>query len=169
MTLGKGLGAGFPVAGLASTVAITSATPWGNPSGSSSSYGANPLASAAVLAASTVIENENLVQNSAEVGDFMLGRFKALQEKYDFIGDVRGKGLLIGIELVKDRVSKEPLDKKVCVRMFHECMKRGLISMIYNPHFRVNPALSMDRAAADTSIGILDEVFGLIAREGAWR
>jgi len=169
MTLGKGLGAGFPVAGLASTEAITNATPWGNPSGSSSSYGANPLASAAVLAASTVIENENLVANSAEIGEFMLGRFKALQEKYEFIGDVRGKGLLIGIELVKDRVSKEPLDKKVCVRMFQECLKRGLISMIYNPHFRVNPALSIDRETADTSIGILDEVFGLIAREGGWR
>ncbi len=169
MTLGKGLGAGFPVAGLASTEAITSATPWGNPSGSSSSYGANPLASAAVLAASTVIENENLVQNSAEVGDFMLGRFRALQEKYAFIGDVRGQGLLIGIELVKDRVSKEPLDKKICVRMFQECLKRGLISMIYNPHFRVNPALSIDRETADTSIGILDEVFALIAREGNWR
>ncbi len=169
MTLGKGLGAGFPVAGLASTAAITSATPWGNPSGSSSSYGANPLASAAVLAASTVIENENLVENAARVGDFMLSRFKALQEKYEFIGDVRGKGLLIGIELVKDRVSKEPLDKKVCVRMFHEGMKRGLISMIYNPHFRVNPALSMDQATADTSIAILDEVFSVIAREGNWR
>jgi len=169
MTLGKGLGAGFPVAGLASTEAITSATPWGNPSGSSSSYGANPLASAAVLAASTVIENEGLVENAAEVGGFMLERFKALQEKYEFIGDVRGKGLLIGIELVKDRVSKEPLDKKVCVRMFQESLKRGLISMIYSPHFRVNPALSIDRATADTSISILDEVFGLIAREGSWR
>lgn len=169
MTLGKGLGAGFPVAGLASTEDITSATPWGNPSGSSSSYGANPLASAAVLAASTVIEKEGLVDNAAEVGGFMLERFKALQEKYEFIGDVRGKGLLIGIELVKDRVSKEPLDKKVCVRMFQEGLKRGLISMIYNPHFRVNPALSIDRATADTSIGILDEVFGLIAREGSFR
>ena len=169
MTLGKGLGAGFPVAGLASTEAITSATPWGNPSGSSSSYGANPLASAAVLAASTVIENENLVANSAQIGEFMLGRFKALQEKYEFIGDVRGQGLLIGIELVKDRLSKEPLDKKVCVRMFQECLRRGLISMIYNPHFRVNPALSIDRETADTSIGILDEVFALIARDGSWR
>ncbi len=169
MTLGKGLGAGFPVAGLASTATITSATPWGNPSGSSSSYGANPLASAAVLAASTVIENENLVENAAEVGAFMLEKFKGLQEKYEFIGDVRGRGLLIGIELVKDRTSREPLDKTVCVRMFRESLKRGLISMVYNPHFRVNPALSIDRAAAETSIGILDEVFALIAREGGWR
>ena len=169
MTIGKGLGAGFPVAGLVSTAEITKATPWGNPSGSSSSYGANPLASAAVLAASTVIENDRLVENSATIGALMLDRFKGLQEKYAFIGDVRGKGLLIGIELVKDRATKEPLDKNVCVRMFHEGMKRGLISMIYNPHFRVNPALSIDAATAETSIGILDEVFALVAREGSWR
>jgi hypothetical protein len=53
--------------------------------------------------------------------------------------------------------------------MFHEGMKRGLISMIYNPHFRVNPALSMDEKTADTSIAILDEVFSVMAREGSWR
>lgn len=169
MTIGKGLGAGFPVAGLVSTAEITQASPWGNPSGSSSSYGANPMASAAVLAASTVIENDGLVENAARVGALMLGRFRDLQEKYPFIGDVRGKGLLIGVELVKDRVTKEPLDKKVCVRLFHESMKRGLISMIYNPHFRVNPALSIDPATAEVSIGILDEVFALIANDRSWR
>lgn len=65
MTLGKGLRAGFAVAALASTRTITSAAPWGNPSGSSSSYGANPLASAAVLAATTVIEQDGLVDNAA--------------------------------------------------------------------------------------------------------
>ena len=169
MTIGKGLGSGFPVAGLVSTAEITKASPWGQPSGSSSSYGANPLASAAVLAASTVIESDGLVENSARVGAFMLERFKGLQEKYELIGDVRGRGLLIGIELVKDRVTKEPLDKKVCVRMFHEGVKRGLISMVYNPHFRVNPALSIDLETADTAISILDEVFALVARAGRWR
>lgn len=169
MTIGKGLGAGFPVSGLVSTAEITKARPWGNPSGSSSSYGANPLASAAVLASVSVIESDRLVENAAVVGAMLLDRFKTLQEKYEFIGDVRGKGLLIGLELVKDRVTKEPLDKTICVRMFHEGMKRGLISMVYNPHFRVNPALSIDHGTAEVAVGILDEVFALIAREGSWR
>jgi 4-aminobutyrate aminotransferase-like enzyme len=169
MTIGKGLGAGFPVSGLVSTAEIIQAPPFGNPSGSSSSYGGNPLAGAAAFASVTVIEEDKLVENSANVGEWMLQRFRELQERHELIGHVRGKGLLIGVELVKDRKTKEPLDKKVCVRIFQECLKRGLVSMVYNPHFRVNPALSIDRATAETALGILDEVFTLVGREGGWR
>ena len=169
MTLGKGLGAGFPVSGLASTATITKAAPWGNPSGSSSSYGGNPMAGAAALASVTVIEEDRLVENAAVIGGWMLGRFREMQERHEFIGHVQGEGLLIGVELVKDRKTKEPLDKKVCVRLFQESLKRGLVSMVYNPHFRVNPALSIDKATAETALGILDEVFTLVGHESAWR
>jgi 4-aminobutyrate aminotransferase-like enzyme len=169
MTIGKGLGSGFPVSGLVSTEEITRAAPWGKPSGSSSSYGANPMAGAATLASVTVIEEEKLVENSATVGAFMLEKFREMEQRHPFVGNVQGKGLLIGVELVKDRKTKEPLDRKVCERIFQECLKRGLISMVYNPHFRVNPALTIDRSTAETSIGILDEVFGMVAREGTWR
>jgi 4-aminobutyrate aminotransferase/(S)-3-amino-2-methylpropionate transaminase len=168
VTMGKGLGAGFPVSGLASTTEITKATPWGAPSGSSSSYGGNPMAGAAILAAVTVIEEERLVENAEQVGAFMLRRFQELQEKYPFIGDVRGKGLLIGVELVKDRATKEPLAKDVCVRLFQECVRRGLVSMVYSPSFRVNPPLTIDEGTADVALGILDEVFGSLARDGGW-
>ena len=168
MTVGKGLGSGFPVSGIISTDAITRAAPWANPSGSSSSYGANPLAGAAVYASVTVIEEERLVENAAAVGEIVLARLRDMQERFPFIGHVQGKGLAIGVELVKDRVTKEPLDKAVCVRMFQESLRRGLISMVYGPHFRINPALSIDRASAETALGILEEVFGLIAREGRW-
>ena len=169
MTVGKGLGSGFPVSGLISTAEITQAEPWGAPSGSSSSYGANPMAGAATLASVTVIEEENLVENAAQVGEWMLARLRELQERHEFVGHVQGRGLLIGVELVKDRRTREPLDRKVCVRMFQECLKRGLVSMVYSPHFRVNPALTIDRATAETALGILDEVFTLIGREGRWR
>jgi 4-aminobutyrate aminotransferase-like enzyme len=169
LTIGKGLGSGFPVSGLASTAEITKAPPWGNPSGSSSSYGGNPMAGAAIFASLTVLEEDDLVQNSATVGAWMLERFRKMQERYEFIGDVRGKGLLIGVELVKDRKTKEPLDKKVCGRLFRMGLERGLISMVYNPHFRINPALSIDQDTADTALGILDEAFAQLAKEGAWR
>jgi len=169
VTMGKGLGNGFPVSGLASTEEITRAVPWGAPSGSSSSYGGNPMAGAAILASVTVIEEEGLVQNSERVGAFMLRRLREMQERYEFIGDVRGKGLLIGVELVKDRVTKEPLAKDVCVRLFRECLKRGLVSMIYSPSFRVNPPLTIDEGTADNALSILDEAFALLAREGGWR
>jgi 4-aminobutyrate aminotransferase/(S)-3-amino-2-methylpropionate transaminase len=169
VTMGKGLGNGFPVSGLASTEAITQAKPWGAPSGSSSSYGGNPMAGAAILASVTVIEEERLVENAERVGAFMLRRFLELQERYEFIGDVRGKGLLIGVELVKDRSTKEPLAKDVCVRLFRECLRRGLVSMVYSPSFRVNPPLTIAEGTADTALGILDEAFALLAREGSWR
>jgi 4-aminobutyrate aminotransferase-like enzyme len=169
MTMGKGLGSGFPVSALASTAEITRAAPWGNPSGSSSSYGGNPMAGAAVLASVSVLEEDDLVANSARVGERLLGRLRELQERHEMIGDVRGKGLLIGVELVKDRKTKEPLAKEVTVRLFRECLKRGLVSMVYNPHFRINPPLVFDDAAADTAVAILDEVFSLVEREGTWR
>jgi 4-aminobutyrate aminotransferase/(S)-3-amino-2-methylpropionate transaminase len=169
VTMGKGLGNGFPVSGLASTEEITRAKPWGAPSGSSSSYGGNPMAGAAILASVSVIEEEGLVENAGRVGAFMLRRFREMQERYPFIGDVRGRGLLIGVELVKDRATKEPLARDVCVRLFHESLKRGLVSMVYNPFFRVNPPLTIDEGTADNALSILDEVFALLAREGGWR
>jgi len=169
VTMGKGLGNGFPVSGLASTEEITKAKPWGAPSGSSSSYGGNPMAGAAILASVTVIEEERLVENAERVGAFMLRRLREMQERYPFIGDVRGKGLLIGVELVKDRATKEALAKDVCVRLFRDCLEHGLISMVYTPSFRVNPPLTIDEETADTALGILDDAFARLAREGSWQ
>jgi len=127
------------------------------------------MAGAAAYASVTVIEEDKLVENAAGLGEWMLSRVRDMQERHAMIGHVDGKGLLIGVELVKDRKTKEPLDKKVCVRIFQECLKRGLISMVYSPHFRINPALSMAREEAETSLGILDEVFTLVGRDGEWR
>lgn len=169
MTIGKSLGAGFPVSGLISTAEITRAKPWGNPSGSSSSYGGNPMAGAAAYASVSVIEEEHLVEHSASLGEWMLGRLRAMQEKHPFIGHVRGKGLLIGVELVRDRKTKEPLDKKVSVRLFQEGLRRGLVSMVYNPHLRINPPLTIDQKTAETALAILDETFSLITNDGSWR
>src|SRR5439155_461479 len=100
VTMGKGLGSGFPVSGLASTETITKATPWGNPSGSSSSYGGNPMAGAAAYASVTIIEEDKLVENAAGLGEWMLSRLRDLQERHEMIGHVDGKGLLSEVELV---------------------------------------------------------------------
>lgn len=76
------------------------------------------------------------------MGAHLLQGLSALQEKYEFIGDVRGRGLLIGVELVKDRNTREPLDKAVTRQIFLETLKRGLICMNYKPNFRINPPSS---------------------------
>jgi taurine---2-oxoglutarate transaminase len=132
-------------------------------------YEAHPLTLAPAIAAIDEYRRLDLLNRSTQMGELCGKKLAALKEKHPSVGDVRGLGLFWAMELVKDRKTKEPLAKEVCVRMFQECLKRGLVSMVYNPHFRVNPPLSIDAATAETSIGILDEVFTLVGREGGWR
>jgi 4-aminobutyrate aminotransferase-like enzyme len=165
MTIGKGIGGGFPLSAVASSLERMSAKPFGEPSGSSSSYGGNPLAAAAGLASVETILAEKLVQNSARVGALMLDALKQLQEKYRFIGDVRGRGLMIGVEMVADRTTKEPLDKSITRALFHEALERGLITMSYSHVIRINPPLVINEEEAMRGIGILDESLGAIAQK----
>lgn len=165
ITIGKGMGNGFPVAGLISSTRIINSKPFAEPSGSSSSYGGNPLAGCACDVTLNTIIEENLVENSRKIGDYLLKEFKKLQQKYRFIGDVRGKGLMIGVELVKDRKTKEHLDKHITKQLFYECLKRGMMSMCYSHTIRVNPPLVITRKEAETAISIYDEAFNAIARK----
>ena len=164
MTIGKGIGGGFPLSGVASSFERMSAKPFGEPSGSSSSYGGNPLASAAGLAAVEAILEEKLVENSARVGALMLDALKGLQNKYRFIGDVRGRGLMIGVEMVADRTTKVPLDKTITRALFHEALERGLITMSYSNVIRINPPLVITEEEAMRGVDILDQSFAAIAR-----
>jgi 4-aminobutyrate aminotransferase-like enzyme len=162
MTIGKGMGGGFPVSGLASTDELTSSHPFADPSGSSSSYGGNPLAAAACRAVLEIMLDEDLVGNSARVGAVMLREIEKLMDKYPFIGDVRGRGLLIGVELVKDRETKEPLDKAITRALFHEALERGLVTMSYSHVIRINPPMVITEAEALKGVAILDECFQAI-------
>lgn len=163
MTVGKGMGNGFPVTGVISTDEIMAAKPFSQPSASSSSYGGNPLAAAAVLSTVETIVDEGLVENSRRVGAYMLERLRAMQEKYEFLGDVRGAGLLIGLDLVKDRQSKTELRREVTELIFLEALKRGLLMMGYLPRLRLNPPLTISLELAETGLSILEEVFQLVA------
>jgi 4-aminobutyrate aminotransferase/(S)-3-amino-2-methylpropionate transaminase len=156
MTVGKGIGGGFPLAGVISTDELTSKAPFSNPSGSSSSYGGNPLAAAAGLAALEILVAEKLAENAARVGAVMLARLERMKERHAFIGDVRGRGLLLGIELVEDRATKKPLGKSYTRELFSECLRRGLVSMCYGPNIRINPPLVIDEASALEGLEILD-------------
>jgi 4-aminobutyrate aminotransferase / (S)-3-amino-2-methylpropionate transaminase / 5-aminovalerate transaminase len=165
MTIGKGIGGGFPLSAVASSFERMSAPPFGEPSGSSSSYGGNPLAAAAGLGALELIIHERLVENSARVGAVMLAALKELQEKYRFIGDVRGRGLMIGVELVADRKTKAHLDKTITRALFHEALERGLITMSYSHIIRINPPLVISEDEAMRGVDILDQSFAAIARK----
>jgi 4-aminobutyrate aminotransferase-like enzyme len=164
MTVGKGVGGGFPLSAVISTDALTQAKPWSNPSFSSSSYGGNPLASAAGLAALQIILNEDLVKNADRVGAIMLTELQRLKEKYRTVGEVRGRGLLLGIELVEDRQSRKPLDRAITRDLYQECLRRGLLSMTYAPTVRINPPLVITEETARNGLAILDEALGAVLR-----
>ncbi|MEP6767959.1 MAG: aspartate aminotransferase family protein [Acidobacteriota bacterium] len=157
MTVGKGIGGGFPLAGLVSTDELTSKPPFSNPSGSSSSYGGNPLAAAAGLASLEILIGENLAENARRVGAAMRARLERMKERHAVIGDVRGRGLLLGVELVKDRTTKEPVPKAWTRELFAECLRRGLVAMCYTHAIRINPPLTIDEATALEGLEILDE------------
>jgi 4-aminobutyrate aminotransferase-like enzyme len=164
MTCGKGIGGGFPLSAVVSTDELTKAQPFSNPSGSSSSYGGNPLAAAAGMAALEIILDENLVENSEKVGAKMLAKLRAMQEKHRIVGDVRGKGLLLGLELVRDRRSKELVSKDFTKALFQECLRRGLLAMSYTPVIRINPPLNIDETTALDGLEIFDEALAATAR-----
>ncbi|HTT69838.1 MAG TPA: aspartate aminotransferase family protein [Anaeromyxobacteraceae bacterium] len=168
-TLGKGFGSGFPIAGVLTRSEVAAAKPWSNPSGASSSYGGNALAAAAALASVRTIREEGLWQNAQAVGSAMLEELRRMQERYPFVGDVRGAGLLIGIEIVKDRATKEPVDAAVMRQVYEECVGRGLLAMTYTAHVRLQPALTIDRDTALEGLAVLDEVFAWLAASGRWR
>jgi 4-aminobutyrate aminotransferase / (S)-3-amino-2-methylpropionate transaminase / 5-aminovalerate transaminase len=169
VTIGKGLGSGFPVSGVLARDAVARAKPWSEPSGASSSYGGNALASAAALATVATIREERLWENAERVGAAMVAELRRMQERQPLIGDVRGAGLLIGIELVKDRTTREPLDTSFTRRIFEECLRRGLLAMAYTPHVRLQPALTIDEGTALEGLAVLDEVLGELTRGGGWR
>ena len=169
VTIGKAVGGGFPLSALATTDAISVSKPWSNRSGSSSSYGGNPLAAAAGAASLRIIEEERLVENSKRVGAAMLKRLETWLDKYSFVGTVRGAGMFMAVELVSDKKDKTPLTGKVTDRIFMECVKRGLLTMAYSAHFRIQPPLTTDEATAMNGLAILEEVFDLVEREKWWR
>lgn len=169
MTVGKGLGGGFPVSGLISTDAITAARPFSLPSASSSSFGGNPLAATAALVTLRTILEEGLVEHAEKLGRHMLERLRPMQARFEFVGEVRGKGLMIGIELVRDKRTREPLDAPVAQAVFQEALRRGLIIMVSDSRIRINPALTMTEEVAEQGIGLLEECFAHIAAHVPYR
>ena len=169
ITVGKSFAGGFPVSGLITTQTIANAKPWGNPSGSSSSYGGNPLGATAALTTIETIASEGLCENSRHMGERILGHLREMETKYPFIGTVRGKGLFLGIELVRDRVTKEPLSTKVMERFYQDGLQEGFLSMSYKPTIRLQPALTIDADTVDAGCEILDRQFQKLFDANDWQ
>jgi taurine-pyruvate aminotransferase len=134
-----------------------------------STFGGCAAGPAAALENLRIIEEENLLQNATEMGDYLMDRLLGLYEKHDCIGDVRGKGLFAGVELVKDRLSKEPADETVLVKIVADCQARGVLigrtnrSITgYNNTITLSPALIASRSDIDEIVEALDAALGIV-------
>ncbi len=125
-------------------------------------FGGNPVSCAMGKAVLEVIDRENLQQNCLETGEYLIDGLNNLMSKYDLIGDVRGRGLMTGVELVKDRKTKEPA-KDGCARVFERTKEMGLLigkGGLYGNVLRIKPPMCITREDVDFIIGVLDAAFG---------
>ncbi len=159
VTFGKGVAAGFPLTGILTRADLASARPWSDPSHSSSSFGGNPLACAAADATTRVIIDEKLSERAAKVGMRLLGGLQSLSERFSCLSALRGRGLMIGFDLVSDGA---PWPKERCVALFKACLARGLLTMAYTPRVRINPPLVLTDAQADESLAIFAEALSTV-------
>ncbi len=161
LSVSKTLGGGIPIAATLTSSEIESDC-YSKGFMHVTSHVSDPLPAAAGLAVIDVIEEEGLVEQARLRGNYLLARLHELQQRHEQIGDVRGKGLLVGIELVEDRISKKPADA-LGVAVGDECLRRGLSMNIVRSTggmlncFRMAPPLSITESEIDTAIAIIDE------------
>ena len=153
--IAKGIASGLP---LGACVSRADLMDW-KPGAHASTFGGNPVAIAAALKTIELLQRE-LVANSAEVGDYLKRGLEKLATKYDCIGDVRGMGMMIGVEFVKDRASKKP-DVELRDRVEMASFQRGLILLGCGANsIRWSPPLILTRDNVDVALEIFDGAIG---------
>lgn len=153
MTLGKGLGNGFPVTAMLVSEEHKEVI---EKISASTSYGGNPMACAAALASIEVIEEENLCERATHLGEILLKRMKEMEARYPIIGEVRGMGCLLGIELVKDKGTREPFEKAGQM-VYQKAFRKGLAWIPAGHILRMSPPLIMDDDLALKGLEIIEE------------
>lgn len=158
LCLGKGISCGVPCAAVVGESRIMDAL---EPGSISSTNGGNPLSCRAALASIRLIEEERLAENAARVGDAMMQRCKRMQERSPILGDVRGMGLALGLEFVKDKKTKEPAPD-LTRRVVDACYRRGLLLIapigFHGNVIRIAPPLMISDELAQIGLDIFEEV-----------
>ena len=156
VTLAKGIGNGAPLAAVVTTAKIAAVMAQ---KVHFNTFGGNPVVSAIGKAVLEVIEKENLQANSLKLGDYILAGLEKLKAKHKVIGDVRGKGLMLGIEFVKDRATKQP-GKEECAQVVENARELGLLlgkGGLWGQTIRFAPPMNITQADADFLLAVLDE------------
>lgn len=161
VTLGKGFGNGFPVTAMVVREPYAEAV---ENISASTSYGGNPMACAAALASLKAIEEEGLLENAVRLEEFFIPRLEKMKQDHKIIGDVRCKGCLMGIELVKDRATKEPFDE-AGKEVYRRAFRKGLAWIPAGHILRMSPPIVMDLDVAAKCMDIIDEAIGETAKD----
>jgi 4-aminobutyrate aminotransferase len=131
------------------------------PGAHASTFGGNPVSCAAAIATIKVLKG-GLVRNAADVGDHLIGRLRALMDRHAIIGDVRGKGLMIGVELVRDRQTKERATTERD-RLVQEMFSRGVLLLGAGRNaVRFAPPLVLTKDQADTVVTVFDQALSAV-------
>jgi len=163
VTLGKPMGNGHPIAAVVTRSELAST--FSESDGYFNTFGGNPVSAAAALAVLDVIEGENLQRNALEVGRHIADGLWSLADGHDCIGDVRGNGLFIAVELVTDRDQKTPATE-LAGRVVNELRNRGVLIGSIGPDnniLKLRPPLVLRESDADFMLGILDESLTALA------
>ncbi len=161
VSIGKGFGNGFPVTAVAVREPFAESF---EKISASSSYGGNPMACAAALASTEVIEEEHLLERSLHLGELALQRMRQMMSRHPIIGDVRAKGCLMGIELVKDKKTKEPFDE-ASKRVYQKAFTKGLAWIPAGHILRMSPPVVMEDKVLAKGMDIIDEAIGETEKE----
>jgi 4-aminobutyrate aminotransferase-like enzyme len=158
ITAAKGIANGVPVGATIATPEVADSLQ----GLTISTFGGNPVTCRAAKATLEVIESERLLDNARSVGEYLRERLRELQDRHPLIGDVRGMGLMQGVELVRDRKTKEPAVEEL-KRLMDRCRENGLIvgkGGLYGNVLRISPPLICNRGDVDTAVALLDRSLG---------
>ena len=164
VAVGKGLASGFPISAMLTRPEMSAV--W-KPMQHTSTFMGNPVGAAAALASLDIIEKENLVQRSAELGAHLKDALVEMQPKHPLMGDIRGLGTMVGIEVVKDRGTREPASKEGR-RVVDEMLKRGVMATNYGGTYhnviKMSPPLIITLEQLNYGIEVIDESFAAVEK-----
>lgn len=150
----KSIASGLP---LGAMVANEEIADW-EPGSHATTFGGNPIACEAALATISVVKEENLLDRAVRLGRRVMSRLQDMQDKFEIIGDVRGRGLMIGVEFVKDRDSKTPAVEE-CKEIMKRCFKRGLVVITCGASvLRIVPPLNIPEELLEKGLNIIEDV-----------
>jgi len=158
VTMAKGIGNGCPLGAVVTTPQIAATL---GQRTHFNTFGGNPVVSAQGRAVLEIIDREKLQENSLKIGNRLLVGLNEMKQKHNLIGDVRGKGLMLGIELVKDRQSKEPA-REECAQILETCKEMGLLlgkGGLWGQTIRFSPPMCVNAQDADFLLEVLDHAF----------